>query len=155
MRCCKEREVGGWGRDPFSRNFIEWYSTPSPNLSPYIFLGLDPSPPPLQRTTPCAAVCCNMSQCVARKYIKSHPASHSLPATECAVESEYTVCCSVLQYVAVCCIKPRQGTFLLQCVAVCCSVLQCVAVCCIKVHHAASYIPQSARYRVAKTLKNP
>jgi len=27
--------------------FIEWYSTPSPNLSPYIFLGLDPSPPPL------------------------------------------------------------------------------------------------------------
>ena len=27
--------------------FIEWYSTPSPNLSPYIFLGLEPSPPPL------------------------------------------------------------------------------------------------------------
>ena len=26
---------------------IKWYSTPSPNLSPYIFLGLDPSPPPL------------------------------------------------------------------------------------------------------------
>jgi len=57
--------VGGWGRDPFSRNlmsptprrkwylttgvgFIEWYSTPSPNISPYIFLGLDPSPPPLE-----------------------------------------------------------------------------------------------------------
>jgi len=47
------REVGGWGRVPFSRNFMKptprrkWYSTPSPNLSPYIFLGLDPSPPPL------------------------------------------------------------------------------------------------------------
>jgi len=57
-------EVGGWGRDPFSRNFMKptprrkwylttgrrfhkWYSTPSPNVSPYIFLGLDPSPPPL------------------------------------------------------------------------------------------------------------
>ena len=26
---------------------IKWYSTPSPNLSPNIFLGLDPSPPPL------------------------------------------------------------------------------------------------------------
>jgi len=26
---------------------IKWYSTPSPNLFPYIFLGLDPSPPPL------------------------------------------------------------------------------------------------------------
>jgi len=26
---------------------MKWYSTPSPNLSPYIFLGLDPSPPPL------------------------------------------------------------------------------------------------------------
>ena len=57
-------EVGGWGRVPFSRiswnlrpvvngtwrravGFIKWYSTPSPNLSPYILLGLDPSPPPL------------------------------------------------------------------------------------------------------------
>ena len=29
--------------------FIKWYSTPSPNLSPYIFLGLDPSPTPLER----------------------------------------------------------------------------------------------------------
>jgi len=27
---------------------MKWYSTPSPNLSPYIFLGLDPSPPPLE-----------------------------------------------------------------------------------------------------------
>ena len=26
---------------------MKWYSTPSPNVSPYIFLGLDPSPPPL------------------------------------------------------------------------------------------------------------
>jgi len=26
---------------------MKWYSTPSPNLSPYIFLRLDPSPPPL------------------------------------------------------------------------------------------------------------
>ena len=26
---------------------MKWYSTPSPNLSPYIILGLDPSPPPL------------------------------------------------------------------------------------------------------------
>jgi len=33
----------------------------------------------------------------------------------------YTMCCSVLQCVAVCCSL---------CVAVCCSVLQCVAVCC-------------------------
>ena len=30
---------------------IKWYSTPSPNLSPYIFLGLDPSPPPLSLPT--------------------------------------------------------------------------------------------------------
>ena len=29
---------------------IKWYSTPSPNFSPYIFLGLDPSPPPLVRS---------------------------------------------------------------------------------------------------------
>jgi len=29
---------------------MKWYSTPSPNLSPYIFLGLDPSPPPLPST---------------------------------------------------------------------------------------------------------
>jgi len=29
------------------RRLIKWYSTPSPNLSPYIFLGLNPSPPPL------------------------------------------------------------------------------------------------------------
>ena len=56
-------EVGGWGRDPFSRNLmsptprrkwylttgrlIKWSSTPSPKYSQYIFLGLDPSPPPL------------------------------------------------------------------------------------------------------------
>jgi len=31
---------------------MKWYSTPSPNLSPYIFLGLDPSPPPLHTDTP-------------------------------------------------------------------------------------------------------
>jgi len=30
--------------------FIKWYSAPSPNLSPYIFLGFDPSPPPLDQT---------------------------------------------------------------------------------------------------------
>jgi len=35
----------------------------------------------------------------------------------------HTLCCSVLQCVAVCC-------SVLQCVAVCCSVLQCVTVCC-------------------------
>jgi len=38
-----------------------------------------------------------------------------------------TLCCSVLQCVAVCC-------SVLQCVAVCCSVLQCVAVCCSVLH---------------------
>ena len=38
---------------------MKWYSTPSPNLSPYIFLGLDPSPPPLfpaQIALPCDTV---------------------------------------------------------------------------------------------------
>jgi len=56
------------------------------------------------------------------------------------------VCCSVLQYVAVCCVAvcDKRTKFhlrfiterslirysVLQCVAVCCSVLQCVAVCC-------------------------
>jgi len=38
-------EVGGWGRDPFSRNFMK----PTPRRKWYILLGLDPSPPPLQR----------------------------------------------------------------------------------------------------------
>ena len=33
--------------DFVSSGLIKWYSTPSPNLSPYIFLGLDPSPSPL------------------------------------------------------------------------------------------------------------
>ena len=33
---------------------IKWYSTPSPNLSPYIFLGLDPSP-----VTRALQTCCN------------------------------------------------------------------------------------------------
>ena len=70
------REVGGWGRVPFSRiewalrpvingtsrrgvGLIKWYSTPSPNLSPYIFLGLDPSPPPLYPTESkdCQQIC--------------------------------------------------------------------------------------------------
>ena len=47
---------------------------------------------------------------------------------KCTLESfENTVCCSVLQCVAVyCCV--------LQYVAVCCSVLQCVALCCTVLH---------------------
>jgi len=47
---------------------------------------------------------------------------------KCILESfENTVCCSVLQCVAVyCCV--------LQYVAVCCSVLQCVALCCTVLH---------------------
>ena len=56
---------------------VKWYSTPSPNLSPYIFLGLDPSPPPLPMTVSslifrggilsvfCCAMCCSMLQRVA------------------------------------------------------------------------------------------
>jgi len=47
------------------------------------------------------------------------------------------VCCSVLQYVVVCCrTTPEVSTLqvasiaVVQCVAVCCSMLQCVAVCC-------------------------
>jgi len=47
-------EIGGWGLRPVVKyhlrrgvGLIKWYSTPSPNLSPYNFLGLDPSPPPL------------------------------------------------------------------------------------------------------------
>jgi len=43
----------------------------------------------------------------------------------CSVLQCGAVCCSVLQCVAVCC-----SVAVLQCVAVCCSVLQCVAVCC-------------------------
>ena len=53
--------AGACPRDP------KWYSTPSPNLSPYIFLGLNPSPPPLTRVMmrghapvwhhPCASRC--------------------------------------------------------------------------------------------------
>ena len=46
-----------------------------------------------------------------------HTATHqsvqlfkSLLAIECAVERDYTVCCSVLQYVAVCCIKLHHAT---------------------------------------------
>jgi len=94
----------------------------------------------LKGTTPCAAVCCNMSQCVASKYMKSYP------------------CCNMLQCVAnvaVCCIKVHQVTpcipqsarnwmrcrkcihHVLQCVAVCRSVLHqstsshiLVAICC-------------------------
>jgi len=38
-----------------------------------------------------------------------------------------SVCCSVLQCVAVAQTRPAPVS---QCVAVCCSVLQCVAVCC-------------------------
>ena len=72
-------EVGGWGRVPFSRiqwalrpvvngtqrrgvGLIKWYSTPSPNLSPYIFLCLDPNPPRLvvicQRIHICGVITC-------------------------------------------------------------------------------------------------
>ena len=50
------------------------------------------------------------------------------------------MCCSVLQCVAVCCSEESSESeqsrivsvccSVLQCVAVCCSVLQCVAVCC-------------------------
>ena len=47
------------------------------------------------------------------------------------------MCCSVLQFVVVCCsVLPAKGPnepevcSVLQCVAVCCSVLQCVAVYC-------------------------
>ena len=36
---------------------IKWYSTPSPNLSPYIFLGLNPSPPPLIGSTILWSMC--------------------------------------------------------------------------------------------------
>jgi len=49
------------------------------------------------------------------------PRSAVLGYMECTRRA--TLCCSVLQCVAVCC-------RVLQCVAVCCSVLQCVAVCC-------------------------
>jgi len=43
----------------------------------------------------------------------------------------HTVCCSVLQCVAVCCsVLHCEAKHYTQCVVVCCSVLQCVAMCC-------------------------
>jgi len=53
-------------------------------------------------------------------YIFKHPTHRSHPIPPRPVLS---LCCSVLQCVAVCC-------SVLQCVAVCCSALQCVTVCC-------------------------
>ena len=48
---CKE-DVGliKWYSTPSPKGvgLMKWYSTPSPKYSPYIFLGLDPSPPPLK-----------------------------------------------------------------------------------------------------------
>ena len=72
VQCASYREVGGWGRVPFSKKLMsptprrKWYFTtgrrahymvldPIPNLSPYIFLGLDPSPPPLLCTGHCVS----------------------------------------------------------------------------------------------------
>ena len=46
---------------------IKWYSTPSPNISQYIFLGLDPSPPPLH--TWCLCVCVSVTYMYIFTYI--------------------------------------------------------------------------------------
>jgi len=66
------------------------------------------------------AVCCSALQCVLQHV-----------AVCCSVCG--TVCCSVLQCVAVYC-------SVLQCTAVCCSVLQCVAVCCSMLQCVAVYL---------------
>jgi len=62
----------------------------------------------------CVAVCCSVLQRIAAALLCIR-----IYLTICSLSSLliYTVCCSVLQCVAVCC-------DVLQCVAVCCSVLQ-------------------------------
>jgi len=62
-------------------------------------------------------------QCVLQYVVWCRGAASKLATTLTVYSINDTVCCSVLQCVAVCC-------SVLQCVAVCCSVLQCVAVCC-------------------------
>ena len=84
-----------------------------------------------------------MLQCVASRLNAAKVRARLLWLTRQGLVS---VCCSVLQCVAVCCVSltrgessrtaavadvPRPSVSVLQCVAVCCSVLQCVAVCCI------------------------
>jgi len=93
--------------------------------------------------------CSTLQHTAAHCSTMQHTATHqsvqlfkSLLAIECAVERDYTVCCSVLQYVAVCCIE---SLLAIGCAVdgdytMCCSVLQYVAVCCIKMHHATSYM---------------
>jgi len=80
----------------------------------------------------CVAACCGMLQCVVvwRTYT-------DLLLTK-SLEPVVAVCCSVfsvLQRVAMCCVRSTHKNLLLtiswkHVVAVCCSVLQCVAVCC-------------------------
>jgi len=71
----------------------------------------------------CVAVCCSafivLLQCVCRALLRT---SWVLSVC-CSVLQWVAVGCSMLQYVAVCC-------SMLQYVAVCCSLLQYVAVCC-------------------------
>ena len=65
-----------------------------------------------------AAVCCKPHSRRVKKELIS-----SLIQRSCQLSVRHTLCCSVLQCVAVCC-------SVLQCVAMCCSVLQCVTACC-------------------------
>ena len=86
---------------------------------------------------------CSELQCVAvDSSLFIHVQSSSFDCVYCSVFQGVTVCCSVLQCVAVYC-SVFQGVTVccsvLQCVAVCCSVLQGVAVCCSTLQHTATH----------------
>jgi len=92
--------------------------------------------------TLCVAVCCSVLQCCCNVYIPCH--WRLKRRRHCNMHMNFE-CCSVLQYVAVCCSVVATSTYraigasrgkvtaicmCTFCVAVRCSVLQCVAVCC-------------------------
>ena len=132
--------------------------TPSPNLSPYIFLGLDPSPPPLITGLMCMSGLylrhsCELgtrsfSQCCLQVSFQTH--TDLFPDVYVSFDSVWCTCVTparwvrgrrseareflcVGSYLAACCRVMQCDAAccsVLQCAAVCRSVLQCVAVCC-------------------------
>ena len=83
---------------------IKWYSTPSPNLSPYIFLGLDPSPPPLHDMLCAISI---IKRQVQRTSCHKSPTAHHLTPT-CHLTSPICLQMSPIHHQLFC------GTWLLQ-----------------------------------------
>ena len=108
----------------------------SSTLCPYIVLQCVKTP---ASEAPCVAVCCSMLQRVVTVW--------------CSVLQP--VCCSVLKHLQNTCIQRTLCCCVLQCVAVCCSVLLCVAVCCIVLHFVAVLRLNPITFRKKSSSSNP